>query len=126
MKKEGIAALALLLLLAAALWNSYTVSRMASEIAGHVAAAAERMEQGDIPSAERRAQAAADAWNARSGYVRLVLRHGEIDAVTASLRELSLAVGAGDGAAASAAAETALYRLRAMAELERVSPGSIF
>jgi len=125
-KKELLAAGLLAAMLIAAFVNIHYICRLTGEVADLSALAEDAAVCGDWEGAARYAQRAIDRWSAADSYTHIVLRHGEIDAVSDALYDLLAETCAESSGSAEAAAQRAAYHLNSIAGMERIRFGSLF
>ena len=125
MKKELIALSVLVLLFAGSLVNTHFLDKLTGEIVSYIEESARHIDWQDWEKARVMAEKAYKRWESGSAYTQIVLRHVEIDAASSTLSELLKEVYSENAGAAKAAAKTASARLKSVAEIERVRPGSI-
>jgi len=118
--------LLLIAMLSTAVASNRYLDSITEEISFHVSAAAAAAKAGEWESAEASAEMAAEKWKASDGYTHVVLRHAEIDTVSASIFELVEKVQSQDEGGVTGAANAAEYYLDSIARMERVRLGSIF
>ncbi len=125
MKRELAAAVLLLALFIASLFNIRHLHGLTDGLCSLVEASQEACEAGSFEKAEVLLRSAMDDWKAAEGYTHVFIRHSEIDAATDAFCELLGDVRAGDGAAASGAYEKLISHLQSLYTMERVTPGSV-
>ena len=126
MKKETAAAILLAALLLAALANIHFICKLTGELTELSELAGDAAAREDWESANRYAQKAVALWSDKDGYTHVVLRHGEIDAVSDALYDMLSEISARSSGAAEAAAQRAVYHLDSLSGMERIRLGSLF
>lgn len=125
MKREIIAGIILVLILAASLVNIWFVDSKTDYLSGQVARAGELADEGNPEEAARVLQESLDDWKKLDKYVHIMLRHDEIDPITDEYYSLLDELDSG-GEATSASFETLISRLHELAEIEHLTFDSIF
>lgn len=113
-------------MLIAAFVNIHCICRLTGEVADLSALAEEAAVREDWESAARYAKRAIDRWSEADSYTHIVLRHGEIDAVSDALYDLLAETYAESSGSAEAAAQRAAYHLNSISGMERIRFGSLF
>ncbi len=125
MKKELVAALALLLLCLAVAFNIYFIKNTTNELCTLVKNSEISFASGDINSAEAELRDALEIWSNFGNYTYVALRHTEIDTVTDSFYELlSEIIDESDQAYGNY--EHVLIGLNRISKMETPSLGSVF
>lgn len=126
MVKEVLAALLLIALLVAAVFNIGIVGKLTDDITDTVEQAVYAAESGDWDRAIENAEKAVSLWKSKDSYTHIVLRHSQIDTVSEALYDFLLEAYDQNSERLSAAAEAAMYHLDSVAQMERVRLGSVF
>lgn len=126
MVKEVLAALLLIALLIAAIFNIGIVNNLTDEITKTVEQAVAAAESGNWNGAIESAEKAVSLWKSKDSYTHIVLRHSQIDTVSGALYDFLLEAYDQNAERLSAAAEAAMYHLDSVAQMERVRFGSVF
>lgn len=125
MKKELAAACLLAAFLAGALLHIRYLDRTADALCALVTDAENAALDGDWTRSETCADEASALWAARMPYLEIVLRHPELDAAGDALTEFAGALTDRDPARISGTAAMLRNRLRSLADMEKLRPGSI-
>ncbi len=126
MKKELVALLLLLLILAGNLWNQRQLRSLTDGLETLVEEAAASAGRQNWPSSEAAAREAESLWLGADRYTHIFIRHTDIDALTGAFCEYRGAVAGrdpGDILASYLRLKTLISSLRGM---ERLSLGSVF
>ena len=124
MKRGLLAAALLILMLALLLANIRALDTLLERVAGRVCRSSAALAVGNAQLAASEAEAAMKLWQSEADYAHIVLRQGEIDAVSEAFFELLGEIrGGGD---AEAAYLTLLYHLDSIARMDHLRLSSIF
>lgn len=126
MKKELIAVLLLLIILAGNLWNQRRLDRLTGELTDYVEETYASAQEGDWAAAENAARSAEETWIGAHAYTHIFIRHTDVDTLTAAFCDYRGAISGrddGDILAAYLRLKTGLHCLR---DMETLSAGSIF
>jgi len=126
MKKELLAGLLLAVMIAASVLNILRIRKITDSLIDLAEQTSSAAETGDWDAAENTAADMQQKWKDSCGYLRLVLRHSEIDNTTEYLCELLVGVYEKDNAQVKSAAELIEINFKNMTDIERLSPGSVF
>ena len=125
MKSGLLAAGLLILLLALLLANIHALDALISAVEAGVCRSSAALRAGDTQLAASEAEAAMKLWQSKADYAHIVLRQGEIDAVSDAffelLKDLDL-----ENARADSAYLNLLYHLDSIGRLDHLSLSSIF
>ena len=125
MKRGLLAAGLLILLLALLLANIHALDALISAVEAGVCRSSAALRAGDTQLAASEAEAAMKLWQSKADYANIVLRQGEIDAVSDAffelLKDLDL-----ENARADSAYLNLLYHLDSIGRLDHLSLSSIF
>lgn len=125
MKKELIAFIALLFLIAFVSYNVRYISTVTEELSGYIEASQAAYTAADYDTAETQLRHAIDIWSSSGAYTHIALRHSDIDSVTASFYDLLSEVYA-QSQQVYGGYENILAELSHLAEMETPHIGSIF
>ena len=126
MKKYWVGILLLAGMLGGILLHIRHLEAMIGELTGQVDQAQTYAECGDFSAAESQVSQALNAWEQAGHYTHIFIRHTEIDSTTDAFCDLIGAL-AGEDAGESRGAFRKLHtHLHNIAQMERVSIGSIF
>ena len=126
MKKEWLALLILLGVILGSVLNLRYLKGFITELKEQVDAASAMADAGDWEAAERQAAAAMKHWVTADKYTHILIRHGEIDAVTDDFCALLGAIRSRDSGSIYPVQFSLQIRLSSLYEMERPKPGSIF
>ena len=126
MKKETVAAALFLLLLAGTLWNAHVLREHVRKTEERVTLCCEALEKGDTKTAALDLEAAHSLWLSRDTYVRVVLRHAELDGVNAAFYETLEHLGEERHVSALFACQALRERLEEIARMDSVNLGSVW
>lgn len=126
MKKELAAAVLLLLILCASLWNIRHLNQLLDELDARSALALSAAEAGSWTEAETSAALLITRWQKAETYAQVFIRHPDIDAVSDALTAFRGAVMSQDVDACRTAALSVSTRLSSIRKAETPSLGSIF
>ena len=126
MKKEIVALVLLLFILAGNIWNQRRLDSLTAELHDLVEEAYASAQAGDRLRAEERAAEAQRQWLRAGRYTHIFIRHTDIDALTAGFCDYLAALAAGDEAEAFSAYLRLRTGLQSLREMEKLSVGSVF
>ena len=126
MKREIGAALLLLALIAASVWNIRRADRLTGEILEHLELSERAMLAADTDYAEEQFEAAKRLWLSARSYTRVFLRHPELDAASDMFYELMQELQRGEIRALPAVYARLRYRLDCIREMEHPGWGTVF
>ena len=126
MKKELAAALLLLLIFGASLWNLRHLDSLLDELQTRADRAVSAAEAGQWETAADASDALLQRWQEAERYTQVFIRHPDIDTVSEALTALKSAVLSRDTDACLAAVFSVRNRLRGIRNAETPSLGSIF
>ena len=124
MKRGLIAAGLLILLLALLLANIHTLDELLAGAEAHLCRSSAALAAGNTQLAASEAEAAMKQWQSAADYAHIVLRQGEIDAVTDAFFELLGELRKGEEAGTAYLA--LLYHLDSIARMDHLQLSSIF
>lgn len=126
MKKAVAAGVLLLAMLGGFLWSSHVLDAAVGEMTEQAEECRRFCRIGDLGSAEDSLSRATESWERLGFYGRVFLRQTETDAVEEALREVLDCLRNGERESAEVALDWLERRLLSLAEMERVSWGSVF
>lgn len=126
MKKELLAGALLAVMIAASILNILRIRKVTDNLTDLTEQISASAEAGDWAAAGKDAEALQRQWTDDCGYLRLVLRHSEIDNTTEYLCSLLGGVYQEDDNVVRSAAELIEINFKNMTDIERLSPGSVF
>jgi len=126
MKKELLAGLLLAVMIAASVLNILLIRKLTDSLIDLAEQTSTAAEAGDWDTAKESAEDMQQKWKDSCGYLRIVLRHSEIDNTTEYLCGLLGGVYEKDSAEVRSAAELIEINFENMTDIERLSPGSVF
>ena len=124
MKRGLIAAGLLILLLALLLANIHALDELLAGVEAQLCRSSAALAAGDTQLAASEAEAAMKQWQSAADYAHIVLRQGEIDAVSDAFFELLGELR--EGEEAETAYLALLYHLDSIARMDRLQLSSIF
>ena len=125
MKRGLIAAGLLILLFALLLANLHALDALIGAVEEGVCRSSAALRAGDAQLAASEAEAAMKLWQSEADYVHIVLRQGEIDAVSDAFFDLLAAIRSG-GEEAEDACLCLLYHLDSIGRMDRLKLSSVF
>ena len=125
MKRGLIAAGILILLFALLLANLHALDALLGAVEAGVCRSSAALSAGNVQLAASEAEAAMTTWQSEADYVHIVLRQGEIDAVSDAFFDLLAALRSEDGQA-DAAYLCVLYHLDSIARMDCPRLSGIF
>lgn len=123
MKRELIAGVLMITLIALCALNIAHVDRLTAAMLDEIQLSREACERGDRESARGHFELALENWLSADAYTHIFIRHSEIDTLTDAFYDLLSSVENGDEC--SGAYEKLIYHLESIASMERISLGSI-
>ncbi len=126
MKKELFAAALLLALLILSAVNTAVIDGLCSDIESVVRDAGSAAGSGDWARAQNDVQRALELWRSNDGYLKIVLRHTDIETLVDDFYELTEHIYTQDPGATKSAVELVGEHLKDIAEMESINFGSIF
>ena len=126
MKREICAALLLLVLIGASVWNIRRADRLTDEIREHLALSERALLAADPNYAKEQLEAAKRIWLSARGYTQIFLRHPELDGTSDVFYETLQDLQAGELRALPAAYERLRYHLDSIRDMEHVRWGTVF
>ena len=126
MKRELFAALLLLALIGASVWNIHRADALTAEIRVHLDRSEKAALAADPENALLELEAAKRIWLCARGYTQVILRHPELDETSDVFYETLRDLRAGELRALPAAYERLRYRLGSVRDMEHVSWGTVF
>ena len=126
MKREILAALLLITLVAASVLNIRRADRLTAEILEHLELSEKAMLAADPDYAEEQFEAAKRLWLSARGYTQVFLRHPELDSTSDAFYETLQELLSGELRALPAAYERLCYHLDSIREMEHISWGTVF
>ena len=126
MKKELVALLLLLLILAGNIWNQRRLDRLAAGLDRLTEEAFASARDGRWQEAEEAAGKAAQEWTKAGNYTHIFIRHTDIDALTAAFCDYRGAIAGRETGEIYAVYLRLNTGIRSLQSMERLSAGSIF
>jgi len=126
MKREICAALLLLVLIGASVWNIRRADRLTDEIREHLELSERALLAADPNYAKEQLEAAKRIWLSARGYTQIFLRHSELDGTSDVFYETLQDLQAGELRALPAAYERLRYHLDSIRDMEHVRWGTVF
>jgi len=126
MKREIGAALLLLALIAASVWNIHRADSLIGEIEEHLKLSEKASLAADPDYAREQLEAAKRIWLSARGYTQVFLRHPELDSTSDAFYETLQELLSGELRALPAAYERLCYHLDSIREMEHISWGTVF
>lgn len=126
MKREICAALLLLVLIGASVWNIRRADRLTDEIREHLELSERALLAADPNYAKEQLEAAKRIWLSARGYTQIFLRHPELDGTSDVFYETLQDLQAGELRALPAAYERLRYHLDSIRDMEHVRWGTVF
>ncbi|MBR0040408.1 MAG: DUF4363 family protein [Oscillospiraceae bacterium] len=124
MKRGLIAAGLLILLLGLLLTNLQLLDELIADVEAHICRSSAALSAGDMQLAASEAEAAMKQWQSAADYAHIVLRQGEIDAVSDAFFELLGELRKGEEVGTAYLA--LLYHLDSIARMEHLQLSSVF
>lgn len=121
MKRIGIAAAILLLILACTMFHSFYITSFTQDLTAMLEQAELNAEREDWETAAKLTQEAQERWQAKDLYLHVTLRHDETDAVYSGLREVAEFIQCRESGEYSAANARLIADLELIAEAESPS-----
>jgi len=125
MKREIFAALLLIALIAASVWNIRRADSLIGEIEEHLALSEKAMLAADPEYAQAQLEAAKRIWLSARSYTQIFLRHPELDSTSDVFYETMEALKGGEIRSLPAAYERLRYHLDSIREMEHISWGTV-
>ena len=125
MKRELIAIALLILMLGFLFGNLRILDGLVEEVAGALCHSAAAWERGDRQLAVSEMETAMEAWHSAAEYAHIMLRQGEIDAVSDAFIDLSAALREGEGKSTEAYLRL-FYHLDSIERMDALRLSSIF
>ena len=126
MKKEIVAAVLLLLILAGVSLNIRVNERIVSSLINEVDKSYENLKNGNEDKAMQQLDTAIEHWLNLDGYTHIFIRHSEINSTTDAFYGFRSDVGSGDADAASGSYGLLKETLLSLMTMEQISLGSVF
>lgn len=126
MKKEIVAAVLLLLILAGVSLNIRVNERIVSSLINEVDKSYESLKNGDSTKAAEQLDNAIEHWLNLDGYTHIFIRHSEINSTTDAFYGFRSDVGSGDADAANGSYGLLKETLLSLMTMEQISLGSVF
>lgn len=126
MKRVITAAVLLLLLILASVWNIRRVDSLTGELETLLSRSEQAALDGSFAQAEDIANEALTLWLESDSYTHIFIRHSEIDSTSDAFYELLERVSEHDTDGLPSAYAKLVYHLDSIASMEHVSLGSIF
>lgn len=126
MKKELIAAILLIVLMASCVLNMRYMSNLTDEIVLLINEAEKHASEGDWDSASEKAELALTVWSDHDMYISIILPHNDSGQATDALYNFLGEIYAQNTGRATAAAQLAAGHFNDIAFQERISLGSVF
>lgn len=124
-KREYIAAVVLLFLIALSIYNLTSIDRLTGDIEIALSKSQSAAEALDFRTARVHLADALQRWLAADSYTHIFLRHPEIDSTADAFYELQQVLMQGDITACAAAYSKLRYHLDSVAAMEHLTFGSI-
>ena len=126
MKKEAAAAAVLAVLLIAVLLNTRCLSNITEEVSELVSKAQYLYNAGMRYAASDEIIKASGLWKSHEQYIRVTVRHSEIDGISKAFWELFGALEGDDEAVVNSCAGALRSKLEEIGKMEKLSIGSVF
>ncbi len=126
MKKELVALLLLLLILAGNIWNQRRLDRLTVGLDRLTEEAFASARDGRWQEAEEAAGQAAQIWTEAGNYTHIFIRHTDIDALTAAFCDYRGAIAGRENGEIYAVYLRLSTGIRSLQSMEKLSAGSIF
>ena len=126
MKKGIAAAVLLLIMLIASLWNIRYVDRFTNELEQEIQTSRRLCLAKDFTGAREALNRAMARWEGERTYTRVIIRHAEIDSVSDAFFEVMILLDSRDRAAAEGAYGRLLEHVKSIDEMEQITLGSVF
>ena len=126
MKKELVALLLLLLILAGNIWNQRRLDRLTAGLDCLTEEAFASARDGRWQEAEEAAGQAAQKWTEAGNYTHIFIRHTDIDALTAAFCDYRGAIAGRETGEIYAVYLRLNTGIRSLQSMEKLSAGSIF
>lgn len=126
MKKELVALLLLLLILAGNIWNQRRLDRLTARLDRLTEKAFASARDGRWQEAEEAAGQAAQEWTEAGNYTHIFIRHTDIDALTAAFCDYRGAIAGRETGEIYAVYLRLSTGIRSLQSMEKLSAGSIF
>lgn len=127
MKKELFALLLLLSLIVGAAFHVRHINRLTAALTERIDLSESAAEYGDFAAAEYYISSAIELWESADRYTHIFISHSETDAAADCFFDAAATLTEDEDEVARAAAFDALrYHIDSIADMERVSIGSIF
>ena len=126
MRKCIAAIIILLLIFAAGLFNIHCIDTLTRELIDLTEAAQRSARADDLPASVAAVEQAAKSWEDAAVYTHIFIRHTEVDATTDAFCELLAELYAGNADGAQGMFRKLRARLTLLADMERISFGSVF
>lgn len=126
MKKEIVAAVLLLLILAGVSLNIRVNERIVSSLINEVDMSYENLKNGNEDKAMQQLDTAIEHWLNLDGYTHIFIRHSEINSTTDAFYGFRSDVGSGDADAAEGSYGLLKETLLSLMTMEQISLGSVF
>lgn len=126
MKKEIVAAVLLLLILAGVSLNIRINERIVSSLINEVDMSYENLKNGNEDKAMQQLDTAIEHWLNLDGYTHIFIRHSEINSTTDAFYGFRSDVGSGDADAANGSYGLLKETLLSLMTMEQISLGSVF
>ena len=125
MKRELVAIAFLILMLGFLFGNLRFLGDLVEEVEGALGRSAAAWERGDRQLAVSEMETAMEAWHSAAEYAHIMLRQGEIDAVSDAFFDLSAALREGEGKSTEAYLRL-FYHLDSIERMDALRLSSIF
>ena len=126
MKKEILAALTIIGLLAGSVVNILHLESLIDEISVHLYESSLECETSNLSLAENEVRNALDLWLNADDYTHIFIQHSEIDAASDIFYDILSAINDEDSASAMASIEQLYYHLNSIYTMELVTFRSVF
>ena len=126
MKKEIVAILLLLLILAGNIWNRQRLNKLIDDLNVLTEEAYASAQGADWSTAEASAMSAEETWTGAHTYTHIFIRHTDVDALTSSLCEYRGAIYGRDDGDILASYLCLKAELNCLRDMETLSVGSVF
>ena len=126
MKKEIVAVVLLLLILAGNIWNRQRLDKVIEELNSLTEEAYAFSKETDWTEAEDYARSAEEAWLSAHNYTHIFIRHSDVDTLTAALCDYHGAIVGRDDGDILASYLRLSASLHCLQYMETLSVGSIF
>lgn len=126
MKKELLAFVIILALVAGAVVNIFHITSLGQDLTTQIASAQTCCRREDFDNAETALRKGLDLWLSADGYTHIFIRHAEIDSTSDAFYEALSAIAEEDADSAVTACEKLQYHIDSIVSMECVTLKSVF